>query len=54
MQKEYKSLLENQTWDMVLLPSKRKLVRCKWVYRTKSATDGHVSRYNDRLVSKFF
>jgi hypothetical protein len=27
MQEEYKSLLENQTWDLVPLPSGRKLVR---------------------------
>jgi hypothetical protein len=41
MQEEYNSLLENQTWDLVPLPSGRKLVRCRWVYRTKSAVDGH-------------
>jgi hypothetical protein len=40
MQEEYKSLLENQTWDLVPLPLGRKLVRCRWVYRTKSAADG--------------
>jgi hypothetical protein len=37
MQEEYNSLLENQTWDLVPLPSGRKLVRCRWVYRTKRA-----------------
>jgi hypothetical protein len=54
MQEEYNSLLENQTWDLVPLPSGRKLVRCKWVYRTKSVADGHVSRYKAMLVSKGF
>jgi hypothetical protein len=54
MQEEYNSLLENQTWDLVLLPSDRKLVRCRWVYRTKKATDGQVSRYKARLVAKGF
>jgi poly-D-alanine transfer protein DltD len=54
MQEEYNSLLENQTWDLVPLPSGRKLVRCRWVYRTKSAMDGQVSRYKARLVSKGF
>jgi len=38
MKEEYNSLLENQTWDMVPLPSGRKLVRCRWVYKNKSAT----------------
>ena len=54
MQKEYNSLLENQTWDLVPLPSRRKLVRCRWIYRTKSAVDGQISRYKSRLVAKGF
>jgi hypothetical protein len=54
MQQEYNSLLENQTWDLVPLPYGRKLVRCGWVYRTKSATYGHISRYKARLVAKGF
>jgi hypothetical protein len=54
MQEEYNSLLENETWDLVPLPLGRKLVRCRWVYRTKSAANGHVSRYKAMLVSKGF
>ena len=51
---EYNSLLENQNWDLVPLPSERKLVRCRWVYRTKKAADGQINRYKARLVSKVF
>jgi hypothetical protein len=54
MQEEYNSLLENQTWDLVPLLAGRKLVRCRWVYRTKSAADGQISRYKARLVAKGF
>jgi hypothetical protein len=39
---------------LVPLPSGRKLVRCRWVYRTKSAADGHINRYKARLVAKGF
>ena len=39
---------------MVPLPSRRKLVRYRWVYRTKSAVDGQLSRYKSRLVAKGF
>jgi hypothetical protein len=54
MQEEYNSLLENQTWDLVPLPSGRKFFRCIWVYRTKSTKDGQINRYKARLVAKGF
>ena len=54
MKEEYNSLLENQTWDLVPLPFGRKLVRFRWVYRTKSIVDGQIIRYKSRLVAKGF
>jgi hypothetical protein len=54
MQEEYDSLLKNQSWDLVPLPPGMKIVRCKWVYRTKRPTDGQVSRDKARLVAKGF
>jgi hypothetical protein len=44
MQKEYDSLLENQTWNLVPLPPERNIFRCRWVHRIK--------RYKARQVSK--
>ena len=35
MQKEYDSLLQNQTWNLVPLPPKRNIFRCRWVHRIK-------------------
>ena len=37
MNGDYRSLMENDTWYLVPLPKGRKLVICKWVYRTKYA-----------------
>jgi hypothetical protein len=54
MNEEYHSLMENNTWDLVPLPKGRKLVRCKWVYITKYASDGSVERHKAQLVSKGF
>jgi hypothetical protein len=54
MNEEYLSLMENNTWDLVPLPKGRKLVRCKWVYRTKYASDGSIERHKARLVAKGF
>eukprot|EP00253_Pinus_taeda_P006208 PITA_06208 len=54
MNEEYHSLLANDTWDLVPLPKGRKLVRCKWVYRTKYGPDGKVEKHKARLVAKGF
>lgn len=54
MIEEYSSLLKNHTWDLVSLPKGHKLVSCKWVYRTKYASDGSVEKHNARLVAKGF
>ena len=34
MEDELQSLQENNTWELVPLPPKRKLVQCKWVFWT--------------------
>eukprot|EP00253_Pinus_taeda_P006709 PITA_06709 len=54
LNEEYRSLLKNDTWDLVPLPKIRKLVRCKWVYRTKYGPDGKVDKHKSRLVDKGF
>jgi hypothetical protein len=54
MNEEYRSLMANDTWDIVPLPKRRKLVICKWVYRTKYASDGSVERHKAPLVSQGF
>eukprot|EP00253_Pinus_taeda_P021606 PITA_21606 len=52
MSEEYHSLLANDTWDLVPLPKGRKLVRCKWVYRTKYGPDGKIDKHKARPVAK--
>ena len=54
MQEEFKSLQDNETWELVPLPSKRKLVQCKSVYRTKVAANGSDINYKANFFSKFF
>eukprot|EP00253_Pinus_taeda_P031082 PITA_31082 len=54
MNEKYRSLLANDTWDLVPLPKGRKLVICKWVYRTKYGPDGKVDKHKARLVARGF
>ena len=54
MQDEFNSLQENETWELVPLPPKRKLVQCNWVFQTKIAADGSDVKYKTILVSNVF
>ena len=54
MQKEFKSLQDIETSELVPLPSKRKLVQCKLVYRKKIDVDGSNINYKPMFLSKFF
>jgi hypothetical protein len=54
MNEKYHSLMANDTWDLGPLLKGRKLVKCKWVYETKYASDGSVERHKAQLVSKGF
>jgi hypothetical protein len=54
MNEVYRSLMENDTWDSVPLLKGRKLVRCKWVYKTKYLSNRSVERHKARLISKGF
>ncbi|CAI7851167.1 unnamed protein product [Closterium sp. NIES-53] len=51
---EYQSLLENGTWDLVVLPEGKKAVPCKCVLRIKTDDKGQVTIYKSRLVAKGF
>uniref|UniRef100_A0A1X7STM5 Reverse transcriptase Ty1/copia-type domain-containing protein n=1 Tax=Amphimedon queenslandica TaxID=400682 RepID=A0A1X7STM5_AMPQE len=49
---EYQSLMDNETWELVELPSRHKPVGCKWVFKTKRDCNGKVEWYKARLVAK--
>jgi len=39
---------------MIPLPSNRKTIGCKWVFRVKENVDGSLNKYKARLVAKGF
>ncbi|MFN7611034.1 MAG: reverse transcriptase domain-containing protein, partial [bacterium] len=51
---EYKSLIDNETWELVPRPAGRNIVSCKWVFKTKLGSDGQIDRYKARLVARGF
>ena len=52
MSVEYDSLMKNNTWHLVHLPSKKKLVGCKWIYKTEFITNGKIEKHKAWLVAK--
>ena len=48
------ALVSNNTWTLTPLPSNKKAIGCKWIYRAKYKVDGSVERYKARLVAKGF
>jgi hypothetical protein len=42
MQKEYDSLMANNTWTLEPIPASRKPVSCKWVFKIKQGVNGEV------------
>lgn len=52
MNKEYQSLIQNNTWKLCDLPEGKKPIDSKWVFRTKRDISGVVTKYKARLVAK--
>jgi hypothetical protein len=52
MDEEMVALDANVIWELITLPEDKKAIGCKWVYKVKHNTDGFVSRYKTRLVTK--
>jgi transposase InsO family protein len=52
MEEEMKAHAINQTWTLQDLPSGRKTVKSKWVFKTKVNNLGEVVRHKARLVAK--
>ncbi|XP_076951542.1 uncharacterized protein LOC143624935 [Bidens hawaiensis] len=54
MNEEMSALHRNNTCELVDLPSDRKPIGCKWVYKIKYKSSGEIERYKARLVAKGF
>lgn len=52
MQEEIEALHKNKTWELVPLPSGRKAIGNKWVYKIKRDSNDQIERYRARLVVK--
>lgn len=54
MNEELESIKNNGTWTLTDLPSNRKSIGSKWVFKVKLGENGNVVRYKARLVAQGF
>lgn len=54
VQNELQALLSNNTWCLYPLPSNRRAIGCKWLFKVNKKVDGTMDRYKARLVAKGF
>ncbi|GJY04713.1 putative RNA-directed DNA polymerase, partial [Tanacetum coccineum] len=54
MNQEIESLNRNNTWEITDLPTGRKPIGSKWVFKVKYKASGDVGRFKARLVAKCF
>ena len=50
--REYNSLLSNETWELVPRPENTNIVGSRWVFKVKQCSDGSVDKIKARLVAK--
>ena len=51
MEEEIESLWKNHTWDLVPLPTDKRAIGCKWIYKVKDGGNGNLI-YKARPVAK--
>jgi hypothetical protein len=49
---EHDALVRRGTWELVAVPNGRKVIGCKWVFKTKFGQDGSITKRKARLVCK--
>jgi hypothetical protein len=54
MLEEYKSIMRNDVWDIVLIPKGKSVVISIWIYKIKHATYGSIKKFKARFVERGF
>jgi hypothetical protein len=52
MDSEIEAIEKNNTWQLMELPARGKVIGVKWVYKTKHNENGEIDKHKARLVAK--
>jgi hypothetical protein len=52
MDKEIKSIMEHETWELVPRPDNQKVIGSRWIFKIKRHADGSIERYKARFCAK--
>lgn len=52
MDKEMQSIKENKTWRLTELPSGKKFIGLKWIFKLQKDAEGNIVKHKARLVAK--
>ena len=50
MTDEFNALINNNTWELVPMRPNMNIIRCMWIFKHKTKSDGSLERYKARLV----
>ena len=53
MVEEYKTIMNNDVWEVVPKPKRKSIVTSIWIYNIKHATDGSIEKYKSGFVSLY-
>jgi hypothetical protein len=54
MSEELDSIKDNNTWELVDLPTRHKPIGLKWVYKLEKNACGEIVKHKARLVAKCY
>lgn len=54
MTEEYKSIIQNDVWEVVPKPQDKSIVTSKWLFKIKHGTYGSIEKYKARFVARGF
>lgn len=54
MEDEYAIILQNDTWELLLLPPSKRVITAQWIFKVKLGSLGQPPRYKARLVVRGF